>query len=837
MPSGIRILSERTAPWLATRTRRSWQERRLPEGSLLLLKAGCWPRNTPDLPLPEGKGFIGIGLDRSPQSLALLKRSGGDFGTVSRWRSPFRTLPHALYFSKDVAAQLSAQEPEASALALLRKRSLRIVHLSPLDVHFDPRPRALLAVTSLHIGGAEKIVTSLAEELNRRGTQTAVASIGEPTRASLPPPRFWYDLQDHDDSVAALHQSALSFGADLIHAHLLTGETLKALAERGWRLVVTLHNTREAWPEGTETLQPSDVALVLGCSRAVESQILESLTHRTVWNGIAPPANDAAGSTLRASHGIPEGDLVLVTLANVRPQKGFERLGAILAAIQTRFPERRCHLWMAGNGTDQLELVPGAKGFGLLEDPLPFLRSGDVMLCPSRHEGLSLSQLEALALGMPVVATDVGGAREVAGITRIPPDANPETFADAVMNALEQPRPQLPESFTLASMARRTAHLYRQVLKESPRPPSGIWLVTNNFFTGGAQSSARRLLMELQRRKITVQAAVVEEAPSQPSPGRVQLEQAGIPVFVAPSDRPPLLESVETLLSAIAETPPQAVLFWNLRPEFKIALADALLHTPVFDVSPGEMNLASLERYFLRPHPDLPYATTRDYGERLSGAVVKYAGERDRAEAAFGCPVCVIPNGLELPPLPTRASRQGIQFLTAARLSPDKRLEELLHALRAAMPRLPRGSQLHIAGGPDGGNLDYVKALKRSARDLPVVWHGEVAAMTSWLATGDVFVMISEPAGCPNASLEAMASGLPVIATDHGGMSEQIIEGVTGLLTPRSTPQKLAERMVQLATDAELRQRLGAAARSHVDAHFSLSRMADTYMRLIEGKF
>lgn len=835
MPTGIRILAERDAPWLAARTERSWCETSVPAGGTLLLKAGCWPRNAQTSPLPEGTGFIGVGLDRSPESLALLRRCGGDFGTLRRWRSPFKSLPYALYFSKDLSTQLCSEVLEQSALALLGKRGIRVVHLPSLDVHFDPRPRAFLAVTSLHIGGAEKVVTSLAEELNRRGMAAAVASISRPSRTSLPPPRFWYNLQDRNDPVSALHESALSFGADLIHGHLLDGAILKSLAALGWRLVVTLHNTREAWPAGTESLQHSEIALTLGCSRAVELQIPRHLTRRTVRNGIARPDNASAAPTLRAAMGVAEGDLVLLTLANVRPQKGFDRLGDILRAIQDRLPTRRCHLWLAGAGTEHLENISGSKSFGLLEDPIPFLRSGDLMLCPSRHEGLSLSQLEALSLGLPVVATDVGGANEVPGITRVSSDASPETFAEAALQALAKPRPELPETFTLASMARRTTFLFRQVVKRSSLPPSGLWLVTNNFFTGGAQSSARRLLMELKRRKIKVSAAVVEEAPSKPSPGRLHLEQAGIPVFVAPSDETPLLDAAEAILCGMAQHPPEAVFFWNLRPEFKIALADALLNTPVFDISPGEMNLASLDRYFQRPHPDLPYATTQDYGERLSGAVVKYAGESDRAKAAFGCPVHVIPNGLDIPPHSTKGSRQAIQFLTAARLSPDKRLEELLQALRDALPRLPKGSRLHIAGGPDGGNENYAKALKRSARDLPVVWHGEIATMTSWLSTGDVFVMISEPAGCPNASLEAMAMGLPVIATDHGGMSEQIVEGVTGFLTPRGDSQKLADRMVQLAVDDGLRQRLGGFARQHVEARFSLSRMTDAYLRLIEG--
>ena len=57
--------------------------------------------------------------------------------------------------------------------------------------------------------------------------------------------------------------------------------------------------------------------------------------------------------------------------------------------------------------------------------------------------------------------------------------------------------------------------------------------------------------------------------------------------------------------------------------------------------------------------------------------------------------------------------------------------------------------------------------------------------------------MISEPAGCPNASLEALAAGVPVVATDVGGASEQIVDGVTGRLVARRDAAALAEAIVE----------------------------------------
>ena len=97
----------------------------------------------------------------------------------------------------------------------------------------------------------------------------------------------------------------------------------------------------------------------------------------------------------------------------------------------------------------------------------------------------------------------------------------------------------------------------------------------------------------------------------------------------------------------------------------------------------------------------------------------------------------------------------------------------------------------------------------------------------------DLFAMISEPAGCPNASLEAMAAGLPVVATDVGGVSEQVIDGMNGrLLPPRDIPA-FADALVQLAKCAECRARMGVAARRHVEEHFSLDRMVARYRAVL----
>jgi glycosyltransferase involved in cell wall biosynthesis len=171
-------------------------------------------------------------------------------------------------------------------------------------------------------------------------------------------------------------------------------------------------------------------------------------------------------------------------------------------------------------------------------------------------------------------------------------------------------------------------------------------------------------------------------------------------------------------------------------------------------------------------------------------------------------------------------------FGTAARIHPQKRLEELLRALRLAAPRLPP-YVLRIAGTSEPGTDEYADQLRRSSSDLCVEWVGEVSDMAGFHRELDLFVMVSEPAGCPNASLEAMAAGLAVIATDVGGASEQVIDGQTGRLVPKGDAEAMAQALVELAWHPDMSLRMGQAGRERIRTHFSLERMAQAYRTVL----
>ena len=777
-------------------------------------------------PSDTGKPLIALGATVGDEEwTSLLARTGGEIDRIPSVASAYVERPHEL-------AELALREGtlEAACERALRDGKARVVRVPALDVAWDARLRVVEVVTTAHRGGAERIAIDLA-----RGLDAPLVVLDRATRATYEVPEGTVFLAGthatRGGRIDALVAFARERRADVIHAHLLDGDELDALSRCGIPVVTTIHNARAGWPARLDVAV--DLDLSIACARDV-ARDLEGRPHpvRTIWNAVTPP--DVAPAET-------EG-LVLLSIANHRPQKRLERIPAIVAELRARGHDARAILAGEPVRNDEIALAIAERVraeaeragvaehvrlVGTQEDVAPLLAQASVAISTSAFEGLSLFHLEALGARVPLVTTRVSGADELARkhlhVHVVDVDAHARDFADAVLAARSGPRSTLAPDFTVTKMIERHRDLLAQVAARTSRVRGGIVLVTNNFATGGAQSSARRLLLELAASGVAVEAVVIEEQAAHPTPGRSALEAAGVRVHAAP--RAGLVDPIVTaraVADVVDDAAPSAVLFWNVIPEHKILVADLLVGVRVWDVSPGEMFFASLERYFRAPRAGLPYLTARDYGSILAGAVVKYEAERTRAEEALRTPVHVVHNGVDVPSYVERPRRDRVVVGTLARISPDKKLEELVDA---ASPEL----DVRIAGGVERGCEAYAAALRDRSRH--VTWVGERDSR-AFLAECDLFAMVSEPAGCPNASLEAMAASLAVVATDGGGARDQIVHGETGLLVPRGDSRAFEEALLALANDPARREAMGRAAHTRARERFTVERMARDYARI-----
>jgi glycosyltransferase involved in cell wall biosynthesis len=180
------------------------------------------------------------------------------------------------------------------------------------------------------------------------------------------------------------------------------------------------------------------------------------------------------------------------------------------------------------------------------------------------------------------------------------------------------------------------------------------------------------------------------------------------------------------------------------------------------------------------------------------------------------------------------AQHSGTRLIFVGRLTAIKGLRVLLEAfIKARETR----ANLHLTLVGDGDDRPY---LEQIAEPL-----GEAVQFTGYLSQGDVakalaatdvLILPSFAEGLPVVLMEALASARPVIATQVGGVSELVEDGVNGFVVPPGDAESLAKRIAQLADDPTLRTRMGEAGRVKVCAEFDVQQEAARIGALFDGQ-
>jgi len=193
--------------------------------------------------------------------------------------------------------------------------------------------------------------------------------------------------------------------------------------------------------------------------------------------------------------------------------------------------------------------------------------------------------------------------------------------------------------------------------------------------------------------------------------------------------------------------------------------------------------------------------------------------------------VIVVSNGLDLHRvLPHRPRRTPRKVVVVANLRREKGHDVLIDAAVDVLARVPDAT-FELVG--DGGERDKLVARARARGVLhafTLLGHRDDVAER--LADADIFVLPSRSEALPNAVIEAMEAGLPIVASAVGGILELIDDGRTGLLAAPGDARALGDRIGQLMLDPVLARRLGAAACESARARYSFERMVSAFERV-----
>lgn len=253
----------------------------------------------------------------------------------------------------------------------------------------------------------------------------------------------------------------------------------------------------------------------------------------------------------------------------------------------------------------------------------------------------------------------------------------------------------------------------------------------------------------------------------------------------------------------------------------------------------GESRKYRYLRRWLAPFIDRYLAVSRDLRDWLTEKV-----GIDPSRVVY------IPNGIDAASFAVAPTRGKVRPLlgafappgtiligTIARLDPVKDQTGLVSAFNFLCESLPdmRG-RLRLAIVGEGSRRS---ALEAQIADLglpeQVCLLGNRDDVSEILVEFDIFAFSSIAEGMPGVLLEAMAAGLPVVATEVGGVGDVVSSGITGMLVPAGNPLALAKALASYASDEALRLRHGRAGRERVETEFSLDDMVSAYITLYDG--
>lgn len=381
------------------------------------------------------------------------------------------------------------------------------------------------------------------------------------------------------------------------------------------------------------------------------------------------------------------------------------------------------------------------------------------------------------------------------------------------------------------------------------RAPLRILYVHNSADIYGASRSLLRLLGALNRAKFSPLVLLPEDGPLRPL-----IESHQIEVVIHPGLSVINRQVFHSwrLLWFFAQFPASVIFLWRLIRRQQIDLVHTntgVILSPALSARlAGVPHVWHVRDWFQEFRRFWPW-----YARYMTGCSARAIAVSEAIAAQFPRrdKVMVVHNGFSLEEFAVPRDAYAQEFRQRLKMENEfvvgcvgriklvrKGQEVLIHAA-ALLAQKNKHVKFVIVGSPAPGSEDHLDKLKALARELRVedrvVFTGEISDTRMVYPALDVFVLPSaQPEPFGGVVMEAMAMGVPVIATNIGGSLDQVAEGETGFLVPPADPQALAEKIMLLIDNAALRSRMSAAGPRRIGEKFSLTQMVNRFEKLYE---
>ena len=181
-----------------------------------------------------------------------------------------------------------------------------------------------------------------------------------------------------------------------------------------------------------------------------------------------------------------------------------------------------------------------------------------------------------------------------------------------------------------------------------------------------------------------------------------------------------------------------------------------------------------------------------------------------------------------------RESERTIRLIAVGRLVKAKRFDRFISVVaRAGQATQVKFKAVIVGDGPERARLEQ-QATELGLLPDTIEFKGPQTEMASIYRDADILVLTSDREGTPNVVLEAMASGLPVVATRVGGIPQVVEDERSGYVANPDDEERLTTSLLKLICDRRLRIRMGCRARDYVESHYSLNRLPNMLAGLYE---